>query len=293
LRREENKLPLPKFEYLKPEDTQEVTELLAEYGDEAKIFAGGTDLLLLMRDGVLKPRYLIDVKGIEELRRLSYDQQDGLHIGATTTLNQMIESDVVKGRFEVLWNASRSVADPLLRNRATLVGNICNASPAADTAPALLVLDAEVEVLSKDGERTVPIEEFFTGVKKTSMKPGEFVKAVRVPNPPKGARGGYLKWGRTRGEDLAIVGVGALIANSSAKLIRVALSSVAPTPIRIREVEKIHEEGGSLSKQIQKVAFIVQEKIAPITDVRSGKEYRRHMAGLVTRRLLTRLFEGS
>ena len=286
-------MPLPRFDYLRPKTVQEVVDLLAEHGEDARIFAGGTDLLVLMRDKIIRPRYLIDVKDIGELRELSHDAEKGLTIGAAVTLNEIIESNVVRERFGVLWSAANSLADPIIRNRATLVGNICNASPASDTAPALLVLDAEVVAVSKEGERVIPIGEFFTGVKRTSLKSGEFVKAVRVPNPPAGARGEYLKWGRTRGEDLAIVGVAALVANSGRKLMRIALSSVAPTPVRVFEVEKIPDEGGSKNEQIDKAVKAVLEKISPISDVRGSREYRIHMTEVLTRHILEQLLEAS
>jgi CO/xanthine dehydrogenase FAD-binding subunit len=267
--------------------------MLAEHGADAKLLAGGTDLLVSMRERLVRPRYVIDVKGIRDLHGLSWDEKGGLTIGAAVTLNELIASGVVRERFNVLWKAANTLADPTIRNRATLVGNICNASPAADTAPALLVLDAEVEAVSANGRRTIPIHEFFRGVKRTSLERGEFVKAVRIPNPPDGARGDYLKWGRTRGEDLAVVGVAALVANSGEEIMRIALSSVAPTPLRIFEVEKIPKEGVSFAEQISKAVSIVREKISPITDVRGGREYRIHMAGVLTKRVLEGLLGAS
>jgi len=287
------KVPLPKFDYLKPQTTEELSAALAEHGMDAKLLAGGTDLLVLMRDRLVRPKYVIDVKGIEELRELSWDERRGLTIGAAVTLNELLASEIVRERFGALWKAAGTLADPTIRDRATLVGNICNASPAADTAPALLVLDAEVEVVSAKGRKVIPIREFFMGVKRTSLERGEFVKAVQIPNPPDGARGDYLKWGRTRGEDLAVVGVAALIADSGEKIMRIALSSVAPTPLRIFEVEKIPKEGGSIAEQIGKAVSIVREKISPITDVRGGKEYRIHMAGVLTKRILEGLLGAS
>jgi len=286
-------VPLPKFDYLKPQTTEELSAALAEHGMDAKLLAGGTDLLVLMRDRLVRPKYVIDVKGIEELRELSWDERRGLTIGAAVTLNELLASEIVRERFGALWKAAGTLADPTIRDRATLVGNICNASPAADTAPALLVLDAEVEVVSAKGRKVIPIREFFMGVKRTSLERGEFVKAVQIPNPPDGARGDYLKWGRTRGEDLAVVGVAALIADSGEKIMRIALSSVAPTPLRIFEVEKIPKEGGSIAEQIGKAVSIVREKISPITDVRGGKEYRIHMAGVLTKRILEGLLGAS
>lgn len=281
-------MPLPRFEYLKPKTVREVCHLLAEHGTAAKIFAGGTDLLVLMRDKIVKPKYLIDVKGIDELHELSYDEKKGLSIGSTVTLNQITESNVVKKYFGVLWSTANSLGDPTLRNRATLVGNICNASPASDMAPALLLLDAEVEVVSEDGGRTIPIQRFFAGVKRTSLKPKEFVKLVRIPSKFKGARGCYLKWGRTRGEDLAVVGVAGLV-DPTKKLMRIALSSVAPTPLRILDAKKMPDERSSINEQINKVVSMVLDKISPISDVRGSREYRVHMAEVLTRRILEQL----
>lgn len=282
---------IPRFDYLRPRTTGELIDLLAKHGEDARLLAGGTDLFVLMRDKLIRPRYVIDLKGIEGLHELSWDEKRGLRIGATVTLSELLESEVVKKRFGVLWSAVSTLADLTLRNRGTLVGNICNASPAADTAPALLVLDAEVEVAGKGGERVIPIKDFFVGVKRTSLKPGEFVRAVRIPNPPEGVKGGYYKWGRTRGEDLAVVGV-AVLASPEKRVVRVALSSVFKTPLRVFEVEKVFEEKGSLDEQIERAVSVVQEKIAPITDVRGGKEYRLHMAGVLTRRALKELLGG-
>jgi CO/xanthine dehydrogenase FAD-binding subunit len=286
-------LPLPKFDYLIPSTIQELTALLAEHGKEAKLLAGGTDLLVLMRDKLARPKYVIDIKGIDELHELSWDEEKGLIIGAAVTLNELIASPIVKQRFAVLWKGASVLADPIIRGRATLVGNICNASPAADTAPALLVLNAEVIAVSEKGQRAIQIREFFKGVKRTALQEGEFVKAVRVPTPPNGAKGDYLKWGRTRGEDLAVVGVAALVAGTEERSVRVALSSVAPTPLLVPEVEEVFRRRGSLDEQIEWAVSVVREKISPISDVRASKEYRLHMAGVLTRRILKQLLGGS
>ncbi len=282
-------MPLLKFDYLRPRTTEELAVTLAEHGTDAKLFAGGTDLVVLMRDKLVRLKYVIDIKGIEELRELSWDERRGLTIGAAVTLNELIASEVVRERFGALWKAAGTLADSMVRNRATLVGNICNASPAADTAPALLVLGAEVEVVSAKGKRVIPIREFFKGVKRTAIERGEFVRVVRVPNPPEGTKGDYLKWGRTRGEDLAVVGVAGFAANSGKKLVRIALSSVAPTPLLVPEVEDVFEGGGSVEEQIDKAASIVVKKISPISDVRAGKEYRLYMAEVLTKQILKQL----
>jgi len=268
---------------------RKLVSALAEHKADAKIIAGGTDLVVLLRDKIVRPKYVVDVKGVRELHKLSWNKNLGLTIGAAVTLNELLGSDIVKQKFGALWKAASTLADPTIRNRATLVGNICNASPAADTAPALLVLDAKVEIVGKKGKRTVAIKDFFKGVKKTALKPGEFVRAVRVPNPPEGARGDYLKWGRTVGEDLSVVGVAALVADSGEKSVRVALSSVAPTPLLVPDVEGAFRDGGSLDEKIERATSIVQSKICPISDVRCCKEYRLYMAGVLTSRVLKQL----
>ena len=282
-------MPLPKFDYIRPKTMRKLVSAIAEHRADAKIIAGGTDLVVLLRDKIIRPNYVIDIKEVKELHKLSWNKNLGLTIGAAVTLKELLDSDIVKQKFGVLWKAASTLADPTIRNRATLVGNICNASPASDTAPALLVLDAKVEIVNKKGKRTVAINDFFKGVKKTALKPGEFVRAVKVPNPPEGARSDYLKWGRTAGEDLSVVGVAALVADSDEKLVRVALSSVAPTPLLLPDVESAFKDGGSLDEKIERAVSIVQSKICPISDVRCCKEYRLYMAGVLTSRVLKQL----
>lgn len=284
-------MTLPKFEYIRPKTTEELLSVLADRGGDARLLAGGTDLTVLMRNKVVEPKYVIDVKGIKDLGGLSYAKGKGLEIGAAVTLNEILNFEVIRDKFGAIWAAVNSLADPIVRNRATLVGNICNASPAADSAPALLVLDAEVNVASKEGERTVPIQEFFTGVKRTSLKPGEFVKLVTIPDPPDGTKSDYIKWGRSRGEDLALVGVAALVTGGERKTLRIALSSVAPVPLYVQEVEEVLKEKGTVDEQIKRVVAVVKEKISPITDLRSSKEYRRHIAGVLTERILKSLLK--
>ncbi|MEM2192255.1 MAG: xanthine dehydrogenase family protein subunit M [Candidatus Hadarchaeales archaeon] len=279
---------MTKFDYHRPSTVEEAVGLLEMYGEEAKVFAGGTDLFVLMRDRILRPKHVVDLKGVKELGEISYSERAGLRIGATATLAQLLKSEIVKEKFHVLWDAARVLADPILRQRATLVGNICNASPAADTAPALLVLNAEVEVAGKAGVRRVPIRQFFVGVKRTIVGPNELVTAVIIPEPPKGSVGRYLKWGRTRGEDLAIVGVALLVADGG-RDVRIALSSVYKTPILIEEVGKIFREEGPVEEKIKKAVETVRAKISPISDVRASREYRLHMAGVLVERGLKEL----
>jgi len=198
---------LKEFEYLKPDSIKETISILSQFGEKAQILNGGTDLIVEMRDKIIQPEYVVDIKAIPQLNRITYNKQDGLNIGATVTLNEISDSKVVQRNYPILAEACKTVGSYQVRNRATLVGNICNASPAADTAPPLLVLEAKVNIIGPIGEKIVPINEFFTDVKKNILKKGEIVTSVTVPPIKDEWTGVYLKQGRRKDVDLATVGV--------------------------------------------------------------------------------------
>jgi len=285
---------LPKFDYFAPETLQETLELLDRHGQESKLMAGGTDLIVSLRAREQRPKNVIDVKGVKELHELSYDEKRGLSVGAAVTLNRLIHHDAVSKNLPILTEAVSTIGDFEIRNRATLAGNICNASPAADSAPALLVLEANVNVASRERKRTVPIGDFFTGVKKTVLANSEMVTSINVSTPPKGSVGGYLKARRTVGEDLAVVGLGGLVTSTGkgSKSVRLAYASVAPTPVRAFEAEKIFESSKPLDELLDQAMPIVRKSVSPISDVRGGREYRVNLVEVLTKRLLRRLWEG-
>ncbi|MEM1583425.1 MAG: xanthine dehydrogenase family protein subunit M [Nitrososphaerota archaeon] len=283
---------LPKLEYSSPKTLEELFEVLEKYQEKAKILAGGTDLLVSLRDRVEKARHLVDIKKIKELDRLEYRKGEGLIIGATVTLRRILESQLIREKYPVLWEAVKTIGDVILKNRATLVGNICNASPAADSAPALLVLEANVRIVSKEGSREVPIDKFFTGVKKTILRSGEVVKEVVVPEPPSNSFGRYLKMMRVWSEDLAIVGVAGLGYREGRELrVRLAYSSVAPTPLRIREAEEAFTRDGTMEERIERAVQVASQRVSPISDVRGSAEYRLNLVKVLTRRLLKQMVE--
>lgn len=286
---------LPKFDYFAPETLQETLELLDRHGRESKLMAGGTDLIVSLRARERLPKNVIDIKGVKELHELSYDEKRGLRVGAAVTLNRLIHYDAVSKEFPILTEAVSTIGDYEIRNRATLAGNICNASPAADSAPALLVLEANVNVASRERKRTVSIGEFFTGVKKTVLADNEVVTSINVPTAPKGSMGGYLKARRTVGEDLAIVGVGGLVTptGKADRSVRLAYASVAQTPVRAFEAEKILESAKPLDELLDQAMPIVRKTVSPISDVRAGKEYRVNLVEVLTRRLVRRLWEAA
>jgi carbon-monoxide dehydrogenase medium subunit len=286
---------LPKFDYFAPQTLQETFELLEEHGKDAKLLAGGTDLIVSLRAREQRPKSVIDIKGVKELHELSFDEKRGLTVGAAVNLNKLIHYDAVSKNYALLNEAVSTIGDYEIRNRATLVGNICNGSPAADSAPALLVLDANVNIASQKGKRTVPVREFHTGVKKTVLASNELVTSISVPTPPKGYKGGYLKGRRTVGEDLTVVGVGGLVTPDSkgGKSVRLAYASVAPIPVRALEAEKVFESNKPLNDLLDQAMPIVRKTVSPISDVRGGKDYRMNLVEVLTRRLLRQLWEAS
>jgi carbon-monoxide dehydrogenase medium subunit len=284
---------LPKFDYFAPQTLQETLEFLDNHGQESKLMAGGTDLIVSLRARERLPKNVIDIKGVKELHELLYDEKRGLSVGAAVTLNRLIHYEAVSKNFPILTEAVSTIGDYEIRNRATLAGNICNASPAADSAPVLLVLEATVNVASRKRKRTVSIREFFTGVKKTILADNEMVTSINVPTAPKGSVGGYLKARRTVGEDLAVVGAGGLVTatGKAGRSVRLAYASVAPTPVRAFEAERVFESAKPLDELLEQAMPIVRKTVSPISDVRGGKEYRVNLVEVLTRRLVRRLWE--
>lgn len=269
------------FAYHKPQDLAEATGLLARYGGRAAPLAGGTDLLLWLKEGLKAPEAVIDIKGVPELWHL--DTKDGvLAIGARVTFTELIESELVKKHFPVLWEASRTVASCGVRNRATLAGNLCSAVPSLDGAPALLVHDAVVRTRGPAEEREIPLCEWFTGPKRTARLPEELVTAVEIPLPGKKTAGCYVKLGRYQGEDLAQVGLAILAEAGDAW--KVAFCAVGPVPRRAAKIEALLNGKKLSDALIAKAVSLVAQEISPIADIRSSKEYRLHMAEVMLER---------
>lgn len=263
------------FLYSRPQSLQEALTFLAEHGTETTVFSGGTDLFVSIRAGLERPTYVMDLKGIPELSEISYDDTNGLSIGACVTINALIEFPVVAEKYAVLHDAASELATYQLRNRATVIGNVVTASPCGDTSSPLMVLGGEVTLASAAGERTLPLAEFITGVKKTLIRPEEIVSRITVPTTWAGAPGGYKKLKRIKGHDLGLVMV-AMIRHANA--LRFAIGSAAPTPVLLPDFAP-----DTAVKEVQTTA---QKAISPIDDVRSTKEYRRFMVDVFIKRLM-------
>lgn len=286
---------LASFDYVKPESPQEVTRLLLKSNGDARLFMGGTDVFVRMRDGFIAPKVLIDVKHLPGLRDISFGKRKGLIVGAAVDMNSLARHSAVVEYYPLLAEALTSVASYQLRTRATMGGNLCNASPAADTAPAALVLEANMVLHGRRGDRIAPIAGFFLGPGKTVMRPGEFLLRVEIPPAPKGAVGRYLKLGRNAHGDLAIAGVAVLgFPDKKAQSgygFRIALASVAPTPIRAPEAEAILAESPITPEVIDAAAVAAMETAKPIDDVRGSAAYRKAMVKNLTRRAVASVLD--
>lgn len=276
------------FDYYRPKDIQEAFQLLALPDKIVYPFGGGTDFIPMVRDGLWKADVVVDIKGIEGIRDIR-ETGEGLFIGAAVTMSEVAKSQLVKSHAPLLAQGAAVVGNEQVRNRATIGGNLCTASPCADTPPPLCALDALVILKSKDGERRVPVKEFFTFVRKTVIQKGELVYGVIVPKHPVGTVGVYEKLSRRKGCDLSLVSVAALAKPENGKYSwRIALGAVAPTVIRATEAEAFLAEGHS-PELIQKAAVAAAMQSKPISDVRASEAYRKSMVRNITKRAIEKV----
>lgn len=261
------------FAYHAPRSLSEAVELLATVGPRARVLAGGTDLVPWLRDQLLEVDALIDLKRVGELGSLEIDG-DRLDIGALVTFSELVASPLVNEQLPVIAEMAASVASVGVRNRATMVGNICSAVPSCDAGPVLLTLDAEVHLVGPAGDRRVPIAAWFQGPRRTAMETAEVVTTISIPIPAPPCGAAFARLTRYRGEDLAQASV-AIAARMDGSF-RVAFGAVAPTPLRAADVEQALGNDSS-EEGIAEARRLVASAIAPITDPRATKEYRTAM----------------
>lgn len=269
------------FEYSRPSTLEEAIEILSKYGNKAKILAGGTDLANMLKQGFKVPEIMIDIKNIEELQKI-YLSDNELFIGSTVTFSEIIKSDIIKKNFNILWEAAHVVASSGIRNRATMVGNICSAVACLDSGAPLLVHDALVHTKSINGLRKIPIQQWFVDNRKTSINDNEVVIGVSISLPKIKYAGSYEKMMRYSGEDLSQANVGILVYEDNT--VKVAFGSVAPTPKRSPKIENHFKQNGINEKTISEAKQMIETVISPITDVRATKEYRMHMTKVMFER---------
>jgi len=289
-------MSLPQFEYFEPKTLKEACNLLSQ-NEGARVLAGGTDLLVEMKDGGINPPCIIDLKGIEGLDSIDYDSVDGLRIGPLVTIRTIETAPIIKEKYPILYQAAHVFASVQIRNRATIGGNICHAIPSADTPPPLIALGATLRIMGVEGERKVGIEEFFTGFRKNDLDGGELLTRIDVPPMPKEVKGVYLKHTLRRAMDLAIVGAAVLLekenGNGRCKDIRIALASVAPTPIRAKRAEEVLRGQEVTEKAVINAAEVASEDIKPRRgSFRSSPVYRRGMVKIFVKRAILKAMNG-
>ena len=281
--------------YIIPKTLDEALDALAAHTPlgPTRLIAGGTDVLVEIDQGAPPPRALIDISRLPGLDYIS--REDGVvHIGPLVTHNQAVASPIINDHAWPLLRACWEVGSPQIRNRGTIAGNLATASPANDTIPALWVLDARVALASARGRRTLPFPDFFLGVRKTALAPDEMIVDISFPLPPATARGTFIKVGLRRAQAISLVNIAALLDfdGEVVREARLAFGSVAPTIVRATAAEEALVGHPLTPERIDLAAELIQEAIRPIDDIRATAAYRRHLAGVITRRALEQLAEG-
>ena len=278
------------FEYSRVDTIEQASALLQGAQGRARILAGGTDLLVALRERRMTTDLVIDVKSIAELRALRYDAETGLHIGAATPCWRIYGDPQVSTLYPGLVDAVRQIGGVQIHGRASLGGNLCNASPAADSIPALIVHGAQAEIGGPAERRMVPVEQFCTGPGRTVLKPEELLVALHLPPPPVHSSGAYVRFTPRNEMDISVVGAAAWVqlddAGSHFVSGRVALAAVAPTPLPVPEVESCLAGQQVSDGTFARAAVVAQGAARPITDMRGTAEYRRQIVGVLVRRAL-------
>ena len=278
---------MKRFEVVQADSVEDCLRALAAHGREAKLLAGGTDLLPQLKNGMLAPRYVVDLSRVTRLRTL--DVHDGLRVGAAVTARELELNQAVQTRYPALAESGALVGSVQVRNLATVGGNLCNAAPSADMAPPLLALEAEAVIAGPRGERRVPLSAFFADVRRTVLAPDELLLELVIPAPAPRSGGHYLRHTPRRELDIAVVGVASQLRLSDGicARARIALAAVAPIPLRATAAEQALEGRPLTAELIEKAAGLAAEAARPISDQRGSAEFRRHLVRVLTRRTLT------
>ena len=270
------------FDYLEPTSLEEAISLLAEYGDQARVLSGGTDLIVQMKMERLAPRYLVSLRHVPGLAGISVDE-DGVRIGARTSIRAIRRDPRVQALYPALAEACASFSTTQVQVMGTVGGNLCNGSPASDTAPPLIAFDAEVVITGPSGERRLPLESFFLGPGKTALQPGELLTAVVLPRPRPNTGSVFYKVSRVTA-DLAKVNGAIVVVREGDRIAdaRLVFGSVAPTPLRARKAESVLVGQAFGDDLVAEAARVASEEVSPIDDVRSTAWYRREIVRVLT-----------
>jgi CO/xanthine dehydrogenase FAD-binding subunit len=277
--------------YESPKTIADAVKLLAAHGEKARPLSGGTDLVIQLRAGTRRPEYVVDVKSIPELTRISFSLQHGLHLGAAVSCIEIHENADMRRYYPGLTEAAHLIGSLQIQSRASVGGNLCNGSPAGDSTPALIALGAKARLVGPKGERVVPVETFITGPARTVLQPGELLIELLIDAPAPHSSDAYLRFIPRNEMDIAVVGVGGSITldldDDRVVDARIALGAVGPTPIFAAEASKAIIGKKLDAASLDNAARLATSVATPIDDMRGTAEFRRHIVGVLTRRVLT------
>lgn len=289
-------MALPNFDYIAVKSLEEASGLVKEKGSKCVLMAGGTDVILLLKENVLKEvDTVIDIKNIPGLKQLDYEEGKGVTVGALTKLFAVQNSEMIHEQMPAVADAAHYVASAQVRRKGTMAGNICNASPSADTAPILLAMNASVRTFDEDGGREIPVNEFFKGVKKTVLnkEKGEILTQIFIPELKSGEGSAYFKHSVRKAMDLAIVGVAAWVKMDGNKVAdcRIAMGGVGITPLHAPKAEQLLIGKEITEELLEEVGTQASLECSPISDVRASREYRTDMIRVYTKRAIKKAVE--
>lgn len=278
------------FKYIFPKTKEEVLEILKQEKSEVCLVAGCSNVLPYIKDKKLPAKLLLDISGIEELNYIK-KSEGKLCIGAATTISDLINSKIIREECNILHQAAEEFADPTIRNSATIGGNLADASPAADMAPPLLVLDAVLEVESMEGKKEIPLKDFFIGPRKTVLHDDEMITSIKIKDDYINKNGCFIKLGLRQAMAISLATVALILAVEKDKVadVRIAMGSIAPTPLRLIKVEGFLKNKKINDELIKEAVKKVREEVKPIGDVRASAEYRRYVSGILFKRAIKKL----
>ncbi len=274
--------------YYRPQKIQEYVELMQDHLKQATLIAGGTNLIPEMRDGVKTPKVLVDIGELEELAGIK-QEKDSITIGAATAISELAESPIIRAQYPILSKAAGELGNPLTRNRATIGGNLANASPCADTAPPLLALDATVHIADAKGKtHQVPMAKFFMGYRLTQLGRGDVMTKIALPLPAPDTRGGHTKLGLRKAASICVASVALTLLKENGHIakVRIAFGSVAPQPIRAYRLENFLEGKAVNDTSLVECERLLEDEISPISDIRGTKNYRQAATAAILKRNL-------
>ena len=283
------------FEYIAPKSAEEVATLLAGKNGDAQILAGGTDLLVQLREGRRQAKLVIDIKNIPELTQVTFDSTNGLRIGAAASCHEICSDPNVSEHYPGLVDGIHLIGGVQIQNRASVGGNLCNASPAGDSIPALIVHEAICHITGPNSMRTLPVEEFCIAPGKNTLQSGEFLTSISVPRPKEKFGASYLRFIPRNEMDIAVIGAGAsVVLDANGKRFvsaRIALGAVAPTPLFASEAGAFLSGKALTHENVKEAARMAQSIAKPITDLRGTAEHRKHLVAVLVERAFDKAIE--